>query len=206
MHADKNLDHLLDAALATYCDEPTPEIAERILSRTLGNAASSRHSPTKDWKKWLSSALRWKIWLPAAAVLLLTAIFPFHIWQTHHTGSPFAIEHGPSPLPTPVPDRPQDEAAKAPSDFPVMGTHRHLSPHRSTPLQTSEHSEPLPKREVFPTPIPLSPQEQALQAVVNKHPEDISRSMADAAKDTAEPIQIVALKIPPLSPPDHGGN
>lgn len=206
MRADKDLDRLLDSALATYSDVPMPRLEERILNRTLDYAISGRLSLAKDWKSGVASALRWRIWVPAAAVLLAAAILPFYIRQARHAGSPTAIERGPSPLSTRVPDRPREAATKAPFDFPPTATHRHLSPHRSTPLQTSEQPEPLPKREVFPTPIPLTPQEQALEALVNKNPAEAKRSIADAAKNAAEPIQIVALKIPPLSPPDHGGN
>lgn len=206
MLADEDLDRLLDTALATYSGEPMSGLEERILSRTPGDVIPARLSLARDWKSGVASAFRWRIWVPAAAVLLAAAILPFYIRQARHAGSPTAIERGPSPLSTRVPDRPREAATKAPFDFPPTATHRHLSSHRSMPLQTSEQPKPLPKQDIFPTPVSLSPQEQALESFVNKSPEEAKRSITDTAKNAAEPIRIVALKIPPLSPPDHGGN
>lgn len=206
MRENDDLDNLLDAALATYSDKSVPGLEERILSRTVGDAVPGRLSLAKDWKRGVASAFRWRTWVPATAVLLAAAILPFYIRQARHAGSPTAIERSPSSLSTPAHRTPEEMIAKAPPDLPTPRTHQRLPLLGSMLTSVRKQSEPLPKQEVFPTPTPLGPQEQALKSLVNGNPEEVRQSMADAAKNAAEPIQIVALKIPPLSPPDHGGN
>jgi hypothetical protein len=64
--------------------------------------------------------------------------------------------------------------------------------------------------EVFPTPAPLSPEEQALADLVNRDPRIVTRQIAQSAitpqPQPVERIHIAAIHIPPLNPPDNGGN
>jgi len=71
-------------------------------------------------------------------------------------------------------------------------------------------NEPLPKQEVFPTPTPLTKEEQALVALVNRNPGNITQSIAETQKQPVEPLTIAAIRIPLLdsstnSPSDKGG-
>jgi hypothetical protein len=60
----------------------------------------------------------------------------------------------------------------------------------------------LPKQEVFPAPTPLTPQEQALAALATRNPGNISQAVAEAQKQPIEPLEIAAIQIQPLNPPD----
>jgi hypothetical protein len=64
----------------------------------------------------------------------------------------------------------------------------------------------LPRQEVFPTPTPLTPQEQALAALATRNPGNVSQSVAEAQKQPVEPLEIAAIRIKPLNPPDKGQN
>jgi hypothetical protein len=65
---------------------------------------------------------------------------------------------------------------------------------------------PLPKREVFPTPQPLSPEEQAFVEFAARAPETERQLFIEAQKRDDAPLSIAAIEIQPLDPPDHGGN
>jgi hypothetical protein len=58
-----------------------------------------------------------------------------------------------------------------------------------------------PKRPLFPTPAPLTAEEQALVTLAVQHPEAL-RQMASSNRSWTEPIHIEELKIEPL----HIGN
>jgi hypothetical protein len=57
---------------------------------------------------------------------------------------------------------------------------------------------PLPKLDVFPTPRPLTAEEQAL-AVFISHASDAERkALIESQKQFQAPISIAAIRIPPL--------
>jgi hypothetical protein len=67
-------------------------------------------------------------------------------------------------------------------------------------------TELLPKREVFPTPQPLSPEERAFANFVARSTETERQSFIEAQKRDDAPLSIAAIEIQPLDPPSPGGN
>lgn len=101
-------------------------------------------------------------------------------------------------------------AQSAPSTAPqAAATHSVKAPGR----RPRRHSQtiaakaiPLPKRDVFPTPRPLTPQEQALVEFA-AHATKAERASFFAAQQQAdEPLHIAAIQIPPIEPPAPGTN
>lgn len=182
------LDVLLDAALATYTDPgPSPYLRGRILSAT-GQRRRDR------------VLMRWAAWVtPAVAALLLSAILVRH--------RPAALQPPPSPSIArgSVTGTPPSvmQASKSAAASPLPSVRLVRTSHAVTPSQPN-----LARQDVFPTPTPLSPEEQALVALANGDAERLSRQIPQRSDpaDPIEPLRVAAIHIPPLNPPDNGNN
>jgi hypothetical protein len=192
------LDILLDAALATYTGpEPSPSLTPRILAA----ARDLDHRPSADWLSWAIPAL--------AATLLMTVLLTHRSATPPETSPPTAdlsAPHAPASAER-MPDTAGNRTAAAEAT-PRLGstpTRVARSVRTTAPIQP-----PLPRQDVFPTPTPLSPEEQALAAAVNRSPERIAKQIAQSAapspEQPIEPLHIAAIHIPPLNPPDNGDN
>ena len=58
---------------------------------------------------------------------------------------------------------------------------------------------PLPKLDVFPTPTPLSPQEQALAAFAQHGPPAVQRAVLDDQQHWDDPIIVADLREQPVA-------
>jgi len=190
------IDILLDAALASYANPaPSPAMTNRILASTV--RASNR-----------PKLPRWFAWsIPALAALLLLAIF-----LMHHSASPHQkslVAANPALSRPPISNAP---AAVAPGATPLSPRAPQRPARAIRAMEPAPHSLAIlrPRLEVFPTPTPLTPEEQALAEMVNRNPGGVTRQIAQSAttpqSQQIEPIHIAAIQIPPLNPPDHGGN
>jgi hypothetical protein len=192
------LDILLDAALATYVDsEPSPSLTPRILAA----ARDVDRRPSVGWLSWAVPAL--------AAALLMTIFLTHRPAARRQTPQPTADLSAPR-VPASaerIPDTPGNRIA-ATEATPHLGSN---PPRAARSVRITAPIQPLlPRQEVFPTPAPLSPEEQALAAEVNRNAEGISRQVAQSAdhgpEQPIEPLHIAAIHIPPLNPPDNGDN
>jgi hypothetical protein len=189
----EDLDLQLDAALATYADpEAPPHLAEQILAAIAPARPAAQTRPVAPRRRWTT----WAIAIPAFAALLLAVFLPLRRSHEHHLLSPMAAApHIPGPISQSQPNqvaasRPPRTAARA----------------RRAQIQPPGVEASLPKQEIFPTPTPLTPQEQALAALATRNPGDISQSVAKAEQQPIEPLEIAAIRIKPLNPPDKGEN
>jgi hypothetical protein len=190
------LDILLDAALATYVDsEPSPSLRPRILA-----AASDLDRPSLGWLSWAIPAL--------AAALLMTIFLTHRPAARRETSQPTADLSAPR-----VPASTERTAYIPPKSIATEAT---LHPGSNLPRAarsvrtTASVQPPLPRQDVFPTPISLNPEEQALAAAINRSPERIAKQIAQSGapsqEEPIEPLRIAAIHIPPLNPPDNGDN
>lgn len=181
MREDTDLDRLIDAALSTYADADS-NLEQRVLARI-----SLKPAPPR--RRWLAGAVA----LPAVACLLLFILLfgskPHHapsgeISRTAGSGQPHAA-------------MPRVAPPKSFSGRPAR--------------QPKPASAQLPKRDIFPTPQPLSAAERALVEFATYAPEAERKSFVEAQKQLDEPIkmaniQIDTIRIPPLEPPQPGAN
>jgi hypothetical protein len=181
------IDRQLDRALATYADpEANPHLAAHILAAI---APASPAVPRRRWKPWAIAIP--SIAIPAFAALLLAVFLPQRrAHEPHPLSTTAAAPHIPGPI---APTQPQPVAASHPPQTAAKA--------RRAPIQTPVEDASLPKQEIFPTPTPLTPQEQALAALAS-NPGNVSRSVAAAQKQSVEPLEIAAIRIKPLNPPD----
>ncbi|HEY3628411.1 MAG TPA: hypothetical protein VGL00_19140 [Terracidiphilus sp.] len=216
------LDRLLDSALASYADPGTGSgLEQRVLSSLAApGAQGNTRSDVAGYRRWPARYRRWPAWavaVPVAAALLLW----FSIAKIHHAP---AIQNQEAHQA----NGPQAPAASAPSHPDRSGAHNQTlagakplidsqavmarlksrpdtGPNRSTATE-AVNPEPLPKLDVFPTPQPLTPQEQALVVVAAQTPEPELRALIEAEKQNGQPFPIAAAHIPPLEPPDEGAH
>ncbi|HUY94347.1 MAG TPA: hypothetical protein VMU71_03580 [Terracidiphilus sp.] len=185
------LDRRLDSALSAYA-VPGPDFEERLLSSI---ALADRARPARR-RPWLS----WAIAISAAACLLIALSFFLHPRQ-RQTGNAQQARSAPVPR-----EKQQEQAAAAPASTEGrrQGTR---SVARNTPRAASVELAKLPKRDVFPTPQPLSPAEQAFVRYVAAAPEKDRRALIEAQAQQDAPLEISAIKIAPLtiSSPDQTG-
>jgi hypothetical protein len=193
----EDLDLQLDQALATYADpETNPHLAAQIL------AAIALASPTVPSRRWRSRTIAIpSIAIPAFAALLLVMFIPLRRAHEHPPlSTTAATPHIPGPI-TPGPiDQTQPHAVAA-SHPPQTAAKARRAPIHPPAVDAS-----LPRQEVFPTPTPLTPQEQALASLATRNPGNVSQSVAEAQKQPVEPLEIAAIRIKPLNPPDKGQN
>ncbi|MDR5726516.1 MAG: hypothetical protein RB191_03505 [Terriglobia bacterium] len=185
-----DLDGMLDAALTTYGDPgPDSGLEQRVLARVAAEAAPS---PLRRW-------LPWAIALPVAACLLILVMSRPRI-----SYSPDAHSTGVNQASEPAAARPVPQLALQPAP----ARRGELASKKSRPhsVAIAAKSAPLPKLDVFPTPQPLTPQEQVLVAFATQAPESERKALLEMQKQMSEPIRIAAIHIPPLEPPAPGAN
>ncbi len=165
VNSDRELDRILDEALASYgAMEPRPGLERRVLHRV--RAASVRR--------------RWLLLVPVLAALLLA--IGIRLWPGIRT-----IDALP-PQPSSIARAP---VIAAPRIAKVIA--------RSARPRVFPRREGLPRKALFPTPSPLTPDERALLFLASKRP---GQTEDFAAHREIEPIEISELQITPL--PDSG--
>lgn len=179
------LDRMLDSALSVYA-APAPDFEERLVQSIA--AAVPAPSPRRNW-------LRWAIAVPAAACLLIAVSFFLRprrrIENAQQAQSASAVPHQARPL----------NAA-------VSTAQAQARPHRRPSVSHSASAwiAKLPKRDVFPTPQPLTPAEQAFVRYVAAAPEKERRALLETQAQDDAPLEISAIKISPITIPDPSGS
>lgn len=73
-------------------------------------------------------------------------------------------------------------------------------------VELAARSAPLPKLEIYPTPQPLSSQEEALVNFAAHAPQSERESLLSGQEQSDAPLRIAAIEIQPLEPPASGAN
>ena len=191
---DDNLDQLLDAALSTYADPgPDSGLQERVLAHLAVARATTAEPPisvtllrpgksSANRRRWLP----WAVALPAAACLLLF----FFMQKTAPLRSSRA-EQGFM--------QPPHAALRTENLLPSKSGSARRKP-LSQPVARMTQPAPLPKLDVFPTPRPLTSEEQALAVFISHASDSERKALIDSQIQLQAPISIAAIRIPPLEP------
>jgi hypothetical protein len=237
MREKDELDLLLDSALSTYAD-PGPHygLEDRILAEVAAARMASDRPATgaKSRSRWLA----WAIGIPVAACLLwwITAgkikytpsARPEQAYTSNHTQTPLAAGAIAAPGPTTARKiRPSGAnvsvncaASSARLTPPQLGRPVAGDPGKSCPGATPKPSvatdahrtAPLPKLDVFPTPQPLTAEEETLLAFAQQAPAGQVEALSTAqTRDeeffvVAESFVVAASHVPSLEPPHVGKN
>jgi hypothetical protein len=173
MENNRELDELLDRALASYTDaEPDPSLRARIMA----HAAEGAPSPKRMW-----------LFAPAAACAAALVIVLFlHSWT-------------PAPHPEPSPAASTASAPAPPKTVlpPITHPHPALAAHRT---RRSERAA-LMRNASFPSPTPLTAQENILLKFATEHPDQARQVLAAPAAEPIEnaPLAIASIRIAALS-------
>ncbi len=172
---DRELDKLLDSALASYVDqEPDASLRTRVLAC----AAEARPQPWNGWLLGLGTAC-------ACAGLLVFLLV--HHWSAIDSTPPMVRHSTTASVPPRTAKHFSPAVRKVAAD-----TSRH-------PRVSARHE--APRLAVFPTPAPLTHAEEALLRIATRHPAQARRIFASAEEDrkpllapiTIKPIAIAAL-------------
>lgn len=185
------LDRLLDSALVTYADPgPDAGLENRILSRI---AAEASPSPRRRW-------LAWAIAVPVLAALLFFAVV-----------SGTRKSHAPAPAPpqahvTLSPSIPASQVSSSPLARPAPLRRVKNSSREQRRAKLTARSAPLPKLEMYPTPRPLSPQEEALVNFAARATTSEREALITAQRQNDAPLSVAAIEIKPLEAPALGAD
>ncbi|MGB6132988.1 MAG: hypothetical protein WBG54_14505 [Acidobacteriaceae bacterium] len=164
----------IDAALGSYAEPPAAISDPRTAAAAILDRAHVTPTRRPFW-----------IWAIPAACLLALAVGL--LWWFHAAPAPrIARAVAPAPAGT-VPLA----SAPAPHRLPVRIVRRQHA-----------HPAPLPKLDVFPTPAPLSPQEQALVAFARTAPPAVQQAVIDDQRSWDQPPNVAGLNI---NPPENSG-
>ncbi|MGB6159133.1 MAG: hypothetical protein WBH45_12685 [Acidobacteriaceae bacterium] len=197
--AGDRTDALIDAALRSYAEPGEIPAARVVAARVMERARAAKRRRRLWW---------WAVVVPATACLL--AALAGTIWMVR--GSRVA-EIAWVPKAPGVTDSGKDirTGAKAQVSSGTF-TARLKSCPDTKPCRAESGSRRaengpgmdrvfrtrLPKLKVFPTPRPLSPEEQALMAFTEQAKPEVTKQVVEAEKHLGDPISIAELKIAPL--------
>ncbi len=186
------LDALIRSSIASY-GEPAPnsKLAPRILMRI---AAEPEPTPAHRW-------LPWAIALPIAASLI--TIFMFFDTRPVHAPAGLANQ---ARVAAPQVNSPAASLAK---DAPYQTRREKLNELSRSNVRPQKaaavaKAQPLPKLDVFPTPQPLTPEEQALVQFAWRAPAAERKALLEEQEQPDAPLTIAAIKIQPIELPELG--
>jgi hypothetical protein len=196
MHDKDDLDLLIDGALETYANPaPNDYLEDRMLQAVRIQIANQ---PAPSHLRWLS----WSAALAAACLLFL--IF----FNQRQSTTPADSANDPTTAGIPH----QQTPVETKSPTPISGGHIAQTPHSSTgthanPPASVENAkaDPLPKQDIFPAPVPLDEQVEALAFFIRKAPPSEVKQLLQAQAQADAPLAFKELEIPPLQPLDEGG-
>jgi hypothetical protein len=197
MHDNGQLDELIRSALDTYADPgpnsgPASELAQRILDRIATEAAPA---PRRRW-------LPWAIALPVAVCLLLLLVLSGPKAFRSPTTDTERVHQPQAPSTNMV----NGEPPTAPKSGSSLSAKVPLPKHRPRQVAAAATSARLPRLDVFPTPRPLTPAEQALTDYIAHAPEAERNALIEAQNQIDKPLNIAAIEIRPLEPPEPDKN
>jgi hypothetical protein len=199
MRGDEQMEELIDAALRSYA-EPGEIPEARVAAARVMERARAAESRRRFW--W------WVVVVPAAACLLVAMVG--EIWMTRAARVP-EIAWAPKAPGVVKGDKGIPQRLKPDSSRSIDGTaeavplQNGLAAPKAVQVATAGVLEKrqLPKMEVFPTPRPLTAEEQALTVFTEKTTPEVKKQVVEAEKHLGDPIAIAELKIRPLDEEDR---
>lgn len=183
------IDERIDAELRRYAE--APQFSEpRVALARVRALAEQQLEP------------RWNIWMwvvPSSLMAVLIAVVVVWALRIPRTPQIAWVPKAPgvANVEAPAHSEPTPKTIAGPS---TRDSNRCCGEPHGAAIRTLAQDEApaLPKQEVFPTPQPLSQEEQALVAFAVQAPPDVTRQVIEAQKHLGDPIQIAALTIRPL--------
>lgn len=177
------LDSRIDAALRSYVQPPEP-MAPRIAMAVLMERAQAERPP---------HGLRWWMYgIAGVAAACLVAVI-FAVWAFRAPQALGIASTPKPPLAVAVPPS-RVAVAESPASAPRPTSHSNRT---SASRELAAKATPLPKLDVFPSPKPLSPEEQALVDFAKRGPPEVQRAVLEDQKHWDDPIIVADLQSHP---------
>ena len=178
---EDRIDALIGAALRSYTEPPVvPE--PRVVVAWVLERVRAAESSRRRWWFWG--------WAAATAVVLLIAIVS-GLWVMQE---PYATGIAWTPQPPRVVNPAVSRSTGSTRSF-TSETRLQTSGSRARISNTSSVSTAaLPKLDIFPTPRPLTPEEQALAAFVRHGPAEVQRAVLEDQQHWDDPIIVAGLQ------------
>ena len=173
---DRFVESSIDAALRTYAEPPVVASDPRTAAAAILERALEPQR-RRSWWAWAVPA--------GAAVAAVVVVLVLSL----RTPTAPSISSTPVPLPT----------AATPHAMPSAPVASPVRPMRRLAHLPSPHAAPLPEQTVFPTPAPLSNQEQALIMFARTAPPAVRQSVIDEQSRWGEEAKVGASSVPPGS-------
>jgi hypothetical protein len=182
MHSDDRIDQMIESGLRSYADPPAIPETRLAVAQVMARVTDEQPPRLRRWQ-WAA---------PVAACLVVVFALGL-VWMLHAPRAPQIALVPPSPPVASVP------SSSGSTSAPVQVHPRRVN--RTVARAAKE--QPLPKLDVFPTPEPLSPEEQALVAFAARTPRSVQQQVIAAEQHVADPINIAELTIRPLGVHDQ---
>jgi hypothetical protein len=184
MRSDEQIDALIDAALRSYAEPaPHPRVAvARVMERALREESRGRFS----WLAWGAVAV--------GCLVVMAVVFGVRVIRGPRVPEIAWVVKAPG-----VVDSHALTSRRVPGRLIEL-------PHRARAKNGREQNgapNALPKMEVFPTPRPLTAEEQALVTFAAQASPAAKREVIEAERHLGDPIVIAELKIHPLDEKDR---
>jgi hypothetical protein len=192
MHGDEcvsepdEIERRIDAAVRSYADpKETPE-ARVVVARVLERARTMEAARHRVWVwGWAGATACLLVMLAAGMIWIMRGPQGAEIAWVPKAPGLVQVEIPSTVLNTKTRRVAQPRSAQREAAFGV----------RQMPTAATKH---LPKLTVFPTPTPLSPQEQALVAFATHGPPAVQRAVLEDQKHWDDPIIVADLRHGPL--------
>jgi hypothetical protein len=189
MRGDERMDERMDAALRSYAEPGEIPEARVVVARVMELAGSEGRR--SGW---------WWVVVPATACLLVALVGA--VWMMRGARVPEIAS---------VPQAPGVRAGVGAAESHPSLTKGasgkdeapELAHAKGGRAQDGAPSTRLPKMEIFPTPRPLTAEEQALVAFTEQATPEVKKQVVEAEKHLGDPIAIAELKIRPLDEEDR---
>ena len=202
------IDVLLDSALASYAD-PGPDwgIERRVLA-----AVAAKNALVRARAGWWRHRLAWAIAVPVMASLVVwVAVSRMHEARPAQTQQAYQQDRVQArainaPATTAHADSHQKEhpsGAKAHRDVVLVSARVKLCPVKTT---NTRNCASTPKLDVFPSPHPLTAEEQVLVAAAHRGSKAERNALDELRAPSDAPLSIAALDVAPLASRDDGKN
>ena len=209
MERDERYDSMIDRALRSYGEPAEVPETRVVLARVMERVRASE-----------SQRRGWWMWGAVAAAGLTVMVLVGVVWMTRSSRGPEIAWVPKAPGVMGVPHRPtgkpsgegdgtrsveqvgrqaisaENAGAKARSDIRSVSARLKSCPDTRTCWDGAPHV--LPKKEVFPTPRPLTEEEQALVAFARRAPPAVKKAVIEDQQHWDDPVIVADLRKPPV--------
>jgi hypothetical protein len=202
MRGDERMEERIDAALRSYAEPGEIPEARVVVARVMELAGSEGRRFGWVWGVAVATACL-LIALAGAVWMMKGARVPEIAWVPRAPGVREAVSRAGAKA------RPSSSSfsarLKSCPDTRTCGTAARVVKGGAggTQLAMNREKRRLPKMEVFPTPRPLTAEEQALMAFTEQATPEVKKQVVEAEEHLGDPIAIAELKIRPLDEKDR---